>query len=156
MRSVRVVRSSDCQCRRYNHGVRWSNHTYIARAQYTLLATCVVFWSHRRRDIVYTAVRFSPERMYITLDTCTCTSYPCLKRHKCIWRFGKATGLHELGSFLPSQYFFSSHNWLKSGITKKPEVVLHLSLLSISPLSLVFCTLSSPMPGVVNFCRPAL
>ncbi len=72
---------------------------------------------------------FSPERMYITLDSSACTSYPCLKRHKCIWRFGKATGLHELSSFLFSHSFFSSHNWLKSGITKKPEVVLHLSLL---------------------------
>jgi hypothetical protein len=28
-------------------------------------------------------------------------------------------------------------------------------LLSISPLSLIFCTLSSLMPGVENFCRTA-
>jgi hypothetical protein len=61
-----------------SHGVRWSNRKYIARALSSLLATCVVFWSHRRRDIVYTAVMFSPERMYITLDSSACTSYPCL------------------------------------------------------------------------------
>ena len=29
--------------------------------------------------------------------------YCSLKRHKCLWRFGKATGLHELSSFLLSQ-----------------------------------------------------
>jgi hypothetical protein len=46
---------------------------------------------------------FSPERMYITLDSSACTSYPSLKRYKCIWGFGKATGLHELSSFLLSQ-----------------------------------------------------
>ncbi len=134
----------------------WSNRTYVTRALSSLLSTCVVFWSHRRRDIVYTAVMFLPERMYITLDSSVSTSHPGLKRHKCIWGFGKATGLHELSSFLLSQYFFSSQNWLKSGITKKPEVVLYLSLLSISPLSLTFCTLSSLMPGVDNFCRTAL
>jgi len=66
----------------------------VALALFSLLATCVVFWS---------AVLFSPERMYITLDSSTCTSYPNLKRYKCIWRFGKATGLHELSSFLLSQ-----------------------------------------------------
>ncbi len=87
------------------HGVRWSNHTYVSPspAQFSLLATCVVFWSHRRRDIVYTAVMFSPERMYITLDSSACTSYLSLKMHKCIWRFVKVTGLHELSSFLLSQ-----------------------------------------------------
>ncbi len=81
------------------HGGTWSNHTYVALALSSLLATCVVFWSHRRRDIVNTAVMFSPESMYITLDSSTCTSYPSLKRYKCIWRFGKATGLHELIHF---------------------------------------------------------
>ncbi len=115
-----------------------------------------LFWSHRPRDIGYTAVIFLPESMYITLDSSTCTSYPSLKRHKCLWQFGKATGLHELSSFLLSQSFFSSHKWLKSGITKKPVVVLHLSLLSISPLSHIFCTLSSLIPGVENFCRTAI
>ena len=136
-----------------NHGGRWSNRTYVALALFSLSSTCVVFWSHRHRDIGYTAVMFLPERMYITLDSSASTSHPSLKRHKCIWGFGKATGLHELSSFLLSQYFFSSHNWLKSGITKKPEVVLYLSLLSISPLSLIFCTLSSLMPGEENFCH---
>ncbi len=139
-----------------NHGGTWSNRSYVALALSSLWATCVVFWSHRRRDIVNTAVMFSPERMYITLDGSACTSYPSLKRYKCIWRFCKATGLHELSSFLLSQYFFSSHYWLKSGIAKKPAVVLHLSLLSISSLSLIFCTLSSLMPGVENFCRTVL
>ncbi len=87
----------------WNHGVRWSNRTYVALALLSLLATCMVFWSHRRRDIGYTAVIFLPERMYITLDSSTCTSYPGLKRHKCLWQFGKAFGLHELSSFLLSQ-----------------------------------------------------
>ncbi len=85
------------------HGGTWSNHTYVALALSSLLATCVEFWSHRCRDIVNTAVMFSPERMYITLDSSTCTSYPSLKRYKCIWRFGKATDLHELSSFSLSQ-----------------------------------------------------
>jgi hypothetical protein len=49
------------------------------------------------------AVIFLPERMYMTLDSSACTSYPSLQRHKCLWRFGKATGLHELSSFLLSQ-----------------------------------------------------
>ncbi len=140
----------------WTHGGIWSNHTYSVFALPCLLSTCVVFWSHRRRDIVNTAVMFSPERMYITLDSSACTSYPSLKRYQFIWRFSKATGLHELSSFLLSQYFFSSHYWLKSGITKKPAVVLHLSLLSISSLSLIFCTLGSLMPGVENFCRTVL
>ncbi len=85
------------------HGGTWSNRTYVAPAQFSLLATCEVFWSHRRRDIGYTAIIFLPERMYITLDSSACTSYPSLKRHKCLWQFGKATGLHELSSFLLSQ-----------------------------------------------------
>jgi hypothetical protein len=84
------------------HGGRWRARTYGVPALFSLLATCVVFWSYRRRDIVNTAVLFSPERMYITLDSSTCTSYPSLKRHKYIWRFCKATGLHELSSFLLS------------------------------------------------------
>ena len=130
----------------------WSNRTYVALALSSLLATCVVFWSHQRRDIGYTAVMFSPERMYITQDSSACISYPSLKRHKCIWGLGKANGL-LISSFT---IIFLSHNWLKSGITKKPAVVLHLSLLSISPLSLIFWTLSSLMPGVENFCRTAL
>jgi len=41
-------------------------------------------------------------------------------------------------------------------LQKKHAVVLHLSLLSISPLSHIFCTMSSLMPGVENFCRTAL
>ncbi len=86
-----------------HHGVRLSNHTYVALALLSLLATCVVFWSHRRRDIVYTAAMFSPERMYMTLDGSASTSYPSLQRHKCIYRCGKATGLHQLSSFLLSQ-----------------------------------------------------
>jgi hypothetical protein len=90
-----------CDC---YHGGTWSNRTYVALALFSLLATCVVFRSHQRRDIGYTAVIFLPERMYITLDSSVCTSYPSLKRHKCLWRwFGKATGLHELSSFLLSQ-----------------------------------------------------
>jgi hypothetical protein len=93
---VRVVPAKG----RWHHGVRWSNHTYVAPALFSLLATCVVFWSHRRREIVYTAVMFSPESMYITLDSSACTSSPSLKRHKCILQFGKATGLHELSLFL--------------------------------------------------------
>jgi hypothetical protein len=80
----------------HDHGGRWSNRTYVALALHSLLSTCVVFWSHRRRDIVYTAVMFSPERMYITLDSSACTSHPSLKRYKCIWRFGKVTVLHQL------------------------------------------------------------
>ncbi len=82
----------------WTHGVRWINLTYVARALSSLLATCVVFWSHRRRVVEYTAVMSSPERMYITLDSSACTSYPSLKR-----RFGKTTGLQELSSFLLSQ-----------------------------------------------------
>jgi hypothetical protein len=39
----------------------WSNRTYVALALFSLLATCVVFWSHQRRDIGYTAVIFFPE-----------------------------------------------------------------------------------------------
>jgi hypothetical protein len=81
----------------------WSNRPYVALALSSLLSTCVVFWSHRRRDIGYTAVIFLPERMYIILDSSACTSYPSLKRHKCLWRFGKATGLRWLSSFLLSQ-----------------------------------------------------
>ncbi len=84
------------------HGGRWRARTYGVPALCGLLATCVVFWSHRRRDIVYTAVMFSPESMYITLDCSACTSYPSLKRHKYIWRFCKATGFHDLSSFLLS------------------------------------------------------
>ncbi len=42
----------------------WSNRTYVALAQSSLLSTCVVFWSHRRRIVEYTTVMFSPERMY--------------------------------------------------------------------------------------------
>ncbi len=100
----------------YSHGGTWSNHTYVAPARFSLLATCVVFWSHRCRDIGYTAVIFLPERMYITLDSSACTSYPSLKRHKCLWRFGKA-----ILAFMNWVHFlfhnnFSSHNWLKSGI----------------------------------------
>ncbi len=87
------------------HGGRWRARTYGVPALFSLWATCVVFWSHRRRDIVYTAVMFSPERMYIILDSSTCTSYPSLKRHKYICRFCKATGLHELSSFLLWYYF---------------------------------------------------
>ncbi len=90
----------------YSHGGTWSNRPYVALALFSLLATCVVFWSHRRRDIGYvgyTAVIFLPESMYITLDSSACTSSPSLKRHKCLWRFCKATGLHELSSFLLSQ-----------------------------------------------------
>ncbi len=68
----------------------WSNRTYVALALFSLISTCVVFWSHRRRDIGYTAVMFLPERMYITLDSSASTSHPSLKRHKCIWGFGKA------------------------------------------------------------------
>jgi hypothetical protein len=79
-----------------SHGGIWSNRTYVALALFSLLSTCVVFWSHRRRDIVYTAVMFSPESMYITLDSSACTSHPNLKRYKCIWRFGKVTVLHQL------------------------------------------------------------
>ncbi len=45
----------------------WSNRTYGALAQSSLLSTCVVFWSHRCRIVEYTTVMFSPERMYITL-----------------------------------------------------------------------------------------
>ncbi len=71
----------------WDHGGTWSNHTYVALALSSLLATCVVFWSHRRCNIVNTAVMFSPERMYITLDSSACKSYPSLKRYKCIWRF---------------------------------------------------------------------
>jgi hypothetical protein len=76
---------------------------YVAPALSSLLATCQEFWFLRSHDIGYTAVLFSPERMYVTLDSSACTSYPGLKRHKCIWRFGKTTGLHELSSFLLSQ-----------------------------------------------------
>ncbi len=103
---------SGCSCAMHtvwhvtgNHGGRWSNRMYVALALFCLLATCVVFWSHRRRDIVNTTVLFSPDRkrMYITLLSSACTSYPSLKRYKCIWWFGKATCLHELSSFLLSQ-----------------------------------------------------
>ncbi len=54
----------------------------------------VTFW--------YTGAMFSPESMYITLESSASMSYPSLKRHKCIWRFGKAIGLHQLSSFLLS------------------------------------------------------
>ena len=54
------------------------NRPYVTLALFSLLATCVVFWSHRRRDIGYTAVIFLPERMYITLDSSASTSYPSL------------------------------------------------------------------------------
>ncbi len=60
----------------------WSNRTYVAPALSSLLSACVVFWSHQRRVVEYTAVMFSPERMYIPLDSSECTSYPSLKRHK--------------------------------------------------------------------------
>jgi len=40
-----------------NHGGTWSNRTYVALALFSLLTTCVVFWSHRRRDIGYTLAR---------------------------------------------------------------------------------------------------
>ncbi len=131
----------------------WSNRPYVALALSSLLSTCVVFWSHRRRDIGYTAVIFLPERMYIILDSSACTSYPYLKRHKCLWRFGKATGLRWLSSFLLSQSFFSSQNWSKSGITKKPAVFLYLYLFIISLLAIPVCTVNSLMPGVNIFCR---
>ncbi len=42
---------------------------YVALALFSLLVTCVVFWSHRRRDIGYTPVIF----LYITLDSSACT-----------------------------------------------------------------------------------
>jgi hypothetical protein len=87
------------------HGGTWSNRTYAALALSSLLATCVVFWSHRRRDIGYTAVMFSPERMYITLDSGACTSYPSLKRYKCIWRLAK------LLAFMNWVHFFFHNNF---------------------------------------------
>jgi hypothetical protein len=85
------------------HGGRWSNRTQRVPARPWLLSTCVMFWSLRRRVVEYTPAKFSPESMYITTDSSASTSYPSLKRHKCIWWFGKATGLHELSSFLISQ-----------------------------------------------------
>jgi hypothetical protein len=35
----------------FDHGGTWSNRTYVALALFSLLTTCVAFWSHRRRDI---------------------------------------------------------------------------------------------------------
>ncbi len=106
-----IVCNANWMCKRYPCTVSitvsmeeiWSNRPYVALVLYSLLATCEVFWSHRRRDIGYTAVIFLPERMYMTLDSSASTSYPILKRHKCLLRFGKATGLHQLSSFLLSQ-----------------------------------------------------
>ncbi len=129
------------------HGGRWSNRMYRVPALHCLLSTCVVFWTLPRHVVEYTSAKFLPESMYLSPDSSASMSYPGLLRHRCIRWFGKATGLHQLSSFLLSQYFF---NWLKGGITKRPEVVLYLSLLSISPLSFLFCTLSSLMPGVDN------
>jgi hypothetical protein len=135
-----------------SHGGRWSNRTYNVPALCSLLSTCQEFWYLRSRDIGYTRAMFSPESMYITLDSSACTSYPSLKRHKCIWRFGKAIGLHQLVQFLLSQYFFSSHTWHKNGITKKPLVVYNLAMFKNFLLALLLCTLSLLMPGVDNFC----
>ncbi len=47
--------------------------------------------------------------------------------------------------------------WVFWSHPRRDIVILwYLSLLSISPLSLIFHTLSSLMPGVENFCRTAL
>ncbi len=57
-----------------------------------MLSTCKEFWCLRMCDI-----RCTPTIFYVHNTT---VHYPSLKRHKCIWQFGKSTGLHELSSFL--------------------------------------------------------
>jgi hypothetical protein len=88
------------------HGVQWSNRTYVAPALSSLLSTCVVFWSHGRRVVECTAVMFSPERMFITLDSSACTSYPSLKRHK--WIYGD---LVKLRVMMETSYTTSRGTW---------------------------------------------
>ncbi len=80
----------------------WSNRPYVALALSSLLATCVVFWSHRRRDIVNTAVMFSPESMYITLDV----------RHILAWRGTNVYGdFVKLLAFMNWVHFFFHNNF---------------------------------------------
>ncbi len=75
----------------------------------SLLATCVMFWSHRRRVVEYTAVMFSPERMYVTLDSTIIAVYA---RHILAWRGSNVYwDLVKLLVFMSWVYFFFQTNF---------------------------------------------